>query len=127
MQEYAHGFHDMKDMFLQFRASKGAKKAAAEAHKNLLTEQCHASISNLTMSEKVKMRQENNLEHRELMDDILKEGANCNFPKMHLISHYAEQIPKFGALGQFSTEISECMYKGLKDAYRRSNKMNAIS
>jgi len=127
MQAYLHGFHDTKDVFLQFRAGKGAKKVVAEAYKNLLRAQSQASISNLTMSEKAKMHQENNLECRELVEDILKEGAHCNFLKMHRISHYAEQIPKFGALGQFSTEISECMHKSFKDAYRRSNKVNATS
>ncbi|KAF8435589.1 hypothetical protein BGX38DRAFT_1079930, partial [Terfezia claveryi] len=59
--------------------------------------------------------------------DILKEGLHYNFPKIHLISHYAEQIPKFGTLGQYSTEISETMHKAFKDAYRRSNRVNAIS
>jgi len=57
----------------------------------------------------------------------MKEGAYYNFPKMYLISHYAKQILKFGALGQFSTEISECMHKGLKDTYCRSNKVNVTS
>jgi len=127
MQEYLRRFYDTKDVFLRFWASKGAKKAAAEAHKNLLREQSQASISNLTMLEKAKMCQENNLECRELVDDILKEGTHYNFPKMHLISHYAEQILKFRALGQFSTEISECMHKGLKDAYHHSNKVNTTS
>ncbi|KAF8435256.1 hypothetical protein BGX38DRAFT_1072558, partial [Terfezia claveryi] len=51
-----------------------------------------------------------------------KEGSHYNFPKIHLISHYAEQIPKFGTLGQYSTEISETMHKAFKDAYRRSNR-----
>ncbi|KAF8437827.1 hypothetical protein BGX38DRAFT_1098346, partial [Terfezia claveryi] len=62
---------------------------------------------------------------KELVDEILKDGAHYNFPKIHLISHYAEQIPKFGALGQYSTDISEAMHKGFKDAYCRSNKVDA--
>jgi len=60
-----------------------------------------------------------------LVGEILREGAHYNFPNIHLISHYAEQIVKFGVLGQFSTDIVEAMYKGFKDAYRRSNKVNA--
>ena len=127
MREYLHVFHDTKDVFLRFRAGKVAKRAAAEAHKNLLREQSQVSVTNLTASEKVKMRQENALERRELVDDMRKERAHYNFPKMHVISHDAEQIPKFGALGQYSTEISECMHKGFKDAYRRSNKVNSTS
>ncbi|KAF8451279.1 hypothetical protein BGX38DRAFT_1091927, partial [Terfezia claveryi] len=55
-----------------------------------------------------------------------KEGSHYNFPKIHLISHYAEQIPKFGTLGQYSTEISETMHKAFKDTYCRSNRVNAI-
>jgi len=60
-----------------------------------------------------------------LVNDILREGAHFNFPKVHLISHYAEQTPKYGALGQYSTDVSEAMHKGFKDAYRRSNKVNS--
>ncbi|KAF8415915.1 hypothetical protein BGX38DRAFT_1244983, partial [Terfezia claveryi] len=48
--------------------------------------------------DKVKLRQGNTFERRELVDEILKEGSHYNFPKIHLISHYAEQIPKFGCL-----------------------------
>ncbi|RPB21015.1 hypothetical protein L211DRAFT_851758 [Terfezia boudieri ATCC MYA-4762] len=71
------------------------------------------------------MREEDGFERRELVNDILQGGVHFNFPKIHLISHYAEQIPKFGALGQYSTDISEAMHKGLKEAYRRSNKVNS--
>ncbi|KAF8430916.1 hypothetical protein BGX38DRAFT_1073829, partial [Terfezia claveryi] len=69
-------------------------------------EQTEASVTaDLTASEKIK-------------------HPHYNFPKIHLISHYAEQIPKFGALDQYSTDISEAMHKGFKDAYRRSNKVD---
>jgi len=61
------------------------------------------------------------------VDEILREAAHYNFPKMHLTSHYAEQIPKFGALKQYSTDISECMPKSFKEAYQRSTKVNATS
>ena len=64
---------------------------------------------------------------RELVDDIFKEGAHYNFTKMHVMSHDAEQIPKFGRFSPHSTEISECMHKGLKAGYRRSNKVQLTS
>jgi hypothetical protein len=57
--------------------------------------------------------------------EILREGSHYNFPKIHLISHYAEQITKFGALGQFSTDVCEAMHKRFKDAYRCSNKVES--
>jgi len=129
MQRSLHVFHETKDVFQRFRAGKKAKRAAAEAHKSLLQEQTEvlASAQHLTAVEKGKVRQGNTLERRELADEILREGAHYNFPKIHLISHYAELIPKFGALGQFSTNISETMHKAFKDASCRSNRVVSMS
>ena len=101
------------------------KKAAAEAHKNLWKKQSQASIADLKTSEKLKLRHADALQRQELVGEILREGAHYNFLKIHLISHYAEQIVKFSVLGQFSTDIAEAMHKRFKDAYRRSNKVNA--
>ncbi|KAF8420153.1 hypothetical protein BGX38DRAFT_1108717, partial [Terfezia claveryi] len=75
--------------------------------------------------ETIKQHQENTLERKELVDKILKDGAHYNFLKIHLIFHYTKQIPKFGALSQYSTDISEAMYKRFKDVYHRSNKVDA--
>ena len=79
------------------------------------------------MSEKAKARQDNTLQRRELVDEILREGADYNFPKIHLISDYAEQIPKFSSLPQYSTDITEYMHMEFKDAYRHSNNVNSLS
>ncbi|KAF8429411.1 hypothetical protein BGX38DRAFT_1072811, partial [Terfezia claveryi] len=53
-------------------------------------------------------------------------GAHYNFLKMYLISHFADQIAKYGSLPQYSTEICEVSHKPLKDAYRRTNHINAV-
>ncbi|KAF8441110.1 hypothetical protein BGX38DRAFT_1144420 [Terfezia claveryi] len=45
---------------------------------------------------------------------------------MHLISYFADQIAKYGSLPQYSTEICEVSHKPLKDAYRRTNHINAM-
>ncbi|KAF8468210.1 hypothetical protein BDZ91DRAFT_635239, partial [Kalaharituber pfeilii] len=60
-----------------------------------------------------------------LVQDIVQCNSSFNFPKLHLLSHYTEQVFRFGSLPQCSTEISEAMHKPLKDAYRRSNKVDA--
>jgi len=112
LHKYLRMFHETNDVFLHFRAGKKAKRVAADVYKTLLQEQTEvqASVQDLSPSEKARLRQENTLERRELMDEILKDGAYYNFPKIHLISHYAEQIPKFPLLGQYSTEINETMH-----------------
>jgi len=38
MQKYLREFHETKSVFLHYRAGKGAKRAAAEAHKVFLKE-----------------------------------------------------------------------------------------
>ncbi|KAF8418454.1 hypothetical protein BGX38DRAFT_1109133, partial [Terfezia claveryi] len=53
-------------------------------------------------------------------------GAHYNFPKMHLISHFVDQIAEYGSLPQFSTDICEVLHKPLKDGYRRSNHVNVV-
>ena len=126
MQQYLHEFHETKHIFLRFRADKKTKKVAAEAHKNLLKEQSsQASGKVLRASQKAKLRQENTFERQELVDNILREGAHYNIPKIHMISHYMKQISKYGALKQYSTDISEFLHKGFKDAYRQRNKVDA--
>ena len=127
MRKYLQGFHVTKDVFLRFCADKKTKRAAAAAHKTLLDEQTQESVQALTVSETAKARQNNTLQRRDLVDEILREVAHYNFPKIHLISHFAEQIPKFGSLPQYSTDITEYMHEAFKDAYRRGNKVDSLS
>jgi len=61
-----------------------------------------------------------------MVDDVLTTGAHYNLPRMDLISHFAEQISRYGSLPQYSTEICEALHKALKDAYRHSNHINPI-
>jgi len=55
--------------------------------------------------------------------DISKElDADFNFPKIHLMSHWAKQIRRYGALQQYSAERHEQAHKtNLKDGWNASN------
>ena len=59
-----------------------------------------------------------------MVQDVLAQ-AEFNFPKMHLLSHYSSQIKDFENLPQYFMEITEALHKPLKDAYRRSNWVEA--
>jgi hypothetical protein len=49
-------------------------------------------------------------------------GADFNFPKIHLMSHWVVQICQYGALQQYSTERHEQAHKtNLKDSWNASN------
>ena len=75
-------------------------------------------------SEKARLRQENSLQCQELVNIILREVGHLNFSKVHLITHYAEQISKYWALGQYFMDISKAMHKDFKNTNQRSNKLN---
>jgi len=55
--------------------------------------------------------------------DVSKElDADFNFPKIHLMSHWVEQIRRYGALQQYSAERHEQAHKtNLKDGWNASN------
>jgi len=55
--------------------------------------------------------------------DVSKElDADFNFPKIHLMSHWVKQIPRCGALQQYSAKKHEQAHKtNLKDGWNASN------
>ena len=69
-------------------------------------------------TQREKLKSDLRLEKELLRVEILEEGAHWNFPKMHMLAHFADQIPRYGQLVQYSMEIGEAYHKPLKDAYR---------
>jgi hypothetical protein len=41
------------------------------------------------------------------MAEYIDDGCDFNFPKIHLMQHFREQIQQYGWLKQWSTEIRE--------------------
>jgi len=130
MKDYLEDFHKHKEVCLRFRATKSVKNAAKQASKGLREEHQRLLASDdlrqQTPAKRQKLQQELRLETEELVHDFLTTGAHYNFPKMHLISHFADQITRYGSLPQYSTEICKASHKPLKDAYCRSNHINAM-
>jgi len=112
----------------EFRSSKGDRQEAARAIEELREGQARQSnidqYFKLTSTQQAKRSLEEQQERQQVVDDILQQ-ATFNFPKMHLLSHYGSQITDFGTLPQYSTEVTEALHKPLKDAYRRSNRVDA--
>lgn len=128
MNEYLAQFHQHMHIFGEFRASKADRAEATTAAKELAMGQARqATIDQyfkLTATQRAKRSAQDRQERQQVVYDILQQ-ATFNFPKIHLLSHYSSQIRDFGALPQYSTEITEALHKPLKDAYRRSNRVDA--
>ena len=130
MQTYLAKFHERKNVFLKYRAGKVQSQQAKVATSEFLSanrrEMSAAKEAGKSKTQLDKLSKDCRLELDLLKSDIFEEGSHWNFPKMHMLSHYVEQIPRYGQLIQYSTEVSEAYHKPLKDAYRRSNHVNPI-
>ncbi|KAF8473800.1 hypothetical protein BDZ91DRAFT_845281 [Kalaharituber pfeilii] len=128
MEKYLRKFHEHKDVFLACRAGKEARNEAGKAKQQLASDHRLAEASERhTVAQRERLRKEHQLERQLLVEDLLGEEADFNFPKIHMLSHYADQIPRYGSLPQYSTEICETYHKLMKDAYNRSNRVDAMS
>jgi hypothetical protein len=125
MEATLHCFDTFKNVFLLGRAGK---KAEAKAHglrtelvkKRKVDEDTNAETGTLS-----RKRHEMNAwrEYISHQIDVSKElEADFNIPKIQLMSHWVEQIHRYGSLQQHSAERYEQAHKtNLKDCWYASN------
>jgi len=125
MEDALHRFHIFKDVFLLGRAGKEAKAKANALRTELVKKRKVDEETNAETWMPSKKRREMNAWRDYISHeiDISKElDANFNFPKIHLMSHWAEQVRRYGALQQYSAERHEQAHKTtLKDGWNASN------
>ena len=126
LNDYLIDLHKQKDVFLWFRAPKSINSAVKEASRDLRSQQRLAASNGMMSSKRRKYNEDSKIEREQLIHDLLTENAHYHFPKIHRISHFPEQIPKYGSLPQFSSEICEASHKPLKEAYHRTNHKNVL-
>jgi hypothetical protein len=132
MEDTFHRFHTFKDVFLLGRASKKAKAKANALRTELVKKRKVDEKTNVDSWMPSKKRREMNTwrDYISHMIDISKElDADFNFPKIHLMSHWAEQFCRYGALQQYSAERHTQEHKtNLNDGWNASNhNLNYIS
>jgi len=125
MEDAFHRFHTFKDVFLLRWAGKKAKAKANALRTELLKKR---KVDEETKAETwmpSKMRREMNAWRDYISHEIdfSKElNADFNFPKIHLMSHWADQVRRYGALQQYSAERHKQAHKThLKDGWNASN------
>jgi len=106
-------------MFLRYRASKKARRRAEHILKQFTEEidQWQATDIGLSAAQRAHLIEDDQEERAYRISQALEENSHFNFPKLHLLSYYADQIVQYGSLQQYSTEICEALHKPLKDAY----------
>jgi len=105
MENALRRFHTLKDVFLLRRAGKTAKDKANALRTDLVKKRkVDEATSAETWMPSKKWREMNAwqdyISHK---IDVSKEfDADINFLKLHLLSHWVEQIRWYGALQQYS-------------------------
>jgi len=124
-EDALHRLHTFKDVFLLRRAGKKAKAKANALRKELVKKRKVDKETNAETWTPSKKQREMNawrdyISHK---IDVSKQlDADFNFPKIHLMSHWVEQIRRYGALQQYSAERHEQAHKtNLKDGWNASN------
>jgi len=125
MEDALHRFHTFKDVFLLKQAGKKAKAKANALRTELVKKRKVDGETKAETWTPSKKRRKMNAwwDYISQEIDVSKElDADYNFPKIHLMSHWVEQIRRYGALQQYSAERQEQAHKtNLKDGWNASN------
>jgi hypothetical protein len=118
-------FHTFKDVFLLGQAGEKAKAKANALRTELVKKRQVDEKTNAEIWTPFKKGRPMNAWRDYISHEIdvsTELNANFNFPKIHLMSHWVEQIPRCGALQQYSAERHEQAHKmNLKDGWNASN------
>jgi len=120
-----HHFQSFKDGFLLGRSSKKVKARANALTVELVKKQkVHEETNEETwMPSKMWGKMNAWWDYNSHGIHVSKEiDTNFNFPKIHLMSHWAKQIRQYGALQQYSAKRHEQVHKtNLKDGWNCYN------
>jgi uncharacterized protein YjiS (DUF1127 family) len=125
MEDTSHHFHTFKDVVLFGRARTQANGRANALRTELVKKRKVDEETNAETWTPSKKRRVMNAwrDYIGQKIDVFKElDADFNFPKIHLMSHWVEQIRRYRALHQYSGEKHEQPHTtNLKDGWNASN------
>ncbi|KAG0643365.1 hypothetical protein HOY80DRAFT_1094438 [Tuber brumale] len=130
LERYLQVFHDHKDVFKEYRKDKSTAPKVREVTARIRSTNHEVlnqhRLSGLMVTQRLRIFDEQRQELEGVMADICDEDVDFNFVKIHLLSHFADHIRRFGNIQMYSTESGETSYKiMIKEGYRRSNKNDA--
>ena len=125
MSTARRNFHHFKDVFRQFRAGKRVTKEGKARRKELIAERddelksmkfktaAHCECQRKSWNEFINTEM---VEHH-------ADGGDFNFPKIHQMLYFCEQIQRHGYLKQWSTKTRESSHRmQIKIPYNKSNR-----
>ena len=118
MEDFLDQFHKLKDIFLEFRATKRTLDKVDKQRKEI-RRQRHLVIERVAPSLRGRMRDDNSPEENDICLDLIRGELHFNFFKMHLLSYFCDHVRQFANIWMHSTEIGELAHKTqIKDGWR---------
>src|SRR5690606_29444335 len=107
---YLKKFHEAKEVFLRFRVGKRGANAGKKAVDDWLLE----TFGEIPGAGDPRLRQltaHQKAERALCRHKAETEASRFNFPKLYLCGHFSSTVRLFGNLLNWSTEITESLYK----------------
>jgi len=125
LERYLQTFHQMKDIFLEFRTSKATHAEANLQHGELQELIVDERAHEIRSTSAAKRRRQAYPERLQIVNqpaDLIRQETHFNFLKMDYLSHVFSLVRCFQSISMYSTEICELAYKDqIKEGYGRSN------
>ena len=110
IEDYLGRFHQMKDIFLEFRVSKRTQAKIDEERKELRGQRAQIN-QRVAPSKWCRVRCQDREEGNDRRMDLIQSESHFNFIKMHLLIHFGDHIRQFGNIPIYSTEYGELAHK----------------
>ncbi|KAH0604492.1 uncharacterized protein H6S33_006869 [Morchella sextelata] len=126
LDNYLKAFHRTKDIFRKYRATRETDRLVAERRRELRGEyDVELAGLNDSLGQRRRVIADQRLNLQAETDEILRAESHFNFPKIHLMGHFAEHIRQYGNIPDYSTESCESAHRDqIKIPYRRSNRVD---
>jgi len=120
MEHYLDQFHRMKGIILEFRVTKSTLAKVEEQWREIRHQRRQMSEP-MAPSKLRRIGDDDREEEHERCMDLLHRESHFNFIKIHLLSHFSDNIRQFGNIPMYSKEFGELAHKEeIKDGWRRS-------
>jgi len=110
MEYYLDQFHGMKDLFLEFQVTKPTLAKVDEQGWEIRHQR--TQMSQPVAPTKGRQSSDNNREEEhERRIELIHRELHFNFIKIHILSHWSDQIRQFGNILLYSPEFGEYAHK----------------
>ena len=131
LEQYLKAFHNHKDVFKEYRRDKSTAMKVMEVtarirgkNSGVLNQHGLAGDTAAAKGGRIADAQRRDLDG--IVTDIYDQEVDFNFVKIHLLSHFGDNIRRCGNIKMYSTESGQTNHKtNTKEGYQGSNKNDA--